>query len=108
MSGKDPSAAVVGSFDTELLQLLARQGRRLPVPVFVVDAVIAGMAAQHVGWTLPLLWMGLVVLVLVARWMVFGRLPAHSLAEEAEDDVAVLDVEALERRDRGHCFHHPL
>ena len=39
---------------------------------------------------------------------VLGRLPAHPLAEEAEDDVAVLDVETLERGDRGHCFHHPL
>ena len=39
---------------------------------------------------------------------VFGRLPAHSLAEEAKDDVAVLDVETLERGYRGHCFHHPL
>ena len=28
---------------------------------------------------------------------VLGRLPAHPLAEEAEDDVAVLDVETLER-----------
>jgi hypothetical protein len=39
---------------------------------------------------------------------VLGRLATHSLAEEAEDDVAVLDVETLERGDRGHCFHHPL
>jgi hypothetical protein len=39
---------------------------------------------------------------------VLGRLSAHSLAEKAEDHVAVLDVETLERRDVGHGFHHPL
>jgi len=38
---------------------------------------------------------------------IFGRLSTHSLAEKAEDDVALLDVETLERRDGGHCFHHP-
>ncbi len=39
---------------------------------------------------------------------VFRRLSAHSFTEEAEDDVAVLDVEALERRNGGHCLHHRL
>ena len=40
---------------------------------------------------------------------VLGGLPPEPPAEEAEHDVAVLDVEALERGDRGrHCFHHPL
>ena len=34
-------------------------------------------------------------------------LAGHPPAEEAEHDVSVLEVEALERRDRGHCFHHP-
>ena len=40
---------------------------------------------------------------------VLGGLPPQPPAEEAEHDVTLLDVEALERRDRGrHCFHHPL
>ena len=39
---------------------------------------------------------------------ILGRLPAHTLAKETEDDVALLEVETLERGDRGHCFHHPL
>ena len=39
---------------------------------------------------------------------VLRGLRADTSAEEAEHDVAVLDVEALERRDGGHCFHHPL
>ncbi len=39
---------------------------------------------------------------------VLRRLTAHSLAEKAENDIAVLDVKTLERGDRHHCFHHPL
>jgi len=35
-------------------------------------------------------------------------LPGHSLAQEAEHDLALLEVEALERRDRRHCVHHHL
>ena len=39
---------------------------------------------------------------------ILGRLPAEPAPKEAEHDVAVLHVEALERRNGGHCFHHPL
>jgi hypothetical protein len=39
---------------------------------------------------------------------VLGGLAADPPAEEAEHDVAMLDVEALERRDRTHGLHHPL
>ena len=38
---------------------------------------------------------------------ILGRLPAQPTAEEAEHDVAVLDVEALERGDGHGCLHHP-
>jgi len=39
---------------------------------------------------------------------VLGTVAAHSPHEKAEHPVAVLDVEALERGDRRHGFHHPL
>ena len=39
---------------------------------------------------------------------VLGGLSTHPAAQEAEHHVTVLDVEALERRNGGHCFHHPL
>ena len=37
---------------------------------------------------------------------ILGGLSAESPAQEAEHDVAVLDVEELERREGCHCFHH--
>ena len=39
---------------------------------------------------------------------VLGAVAAHPPHEEPEHPVAVLDVEALERRDRRHGFHHRL
>ena len=36
---------------------------------------------------------------------VLGRVGPDAPPEEAEHDVPVLDVEALEGRDRGHCLH---
>ena len=35
------------------------------------------------------------------------RVAGHPPAEKPEHDLAVLEVEALERRNRRHCFHHP-
>lgn len=71
----DTAPAEPADFERELLDLLARQGRRLPIPVFIVAAVIAGMAARHHSVVLPSLWLGLVVAVLAVRWSILGRLP---------------------------------
>jgi signal transduction histidine kinase/CheY-like chemotaxis protein len=61
--------------DEALLQLLARQGRRVPYPVGLSAVVIAVMAAGHlVGWV-PALWVALVFGVLGLRWWLLGRLP---------------------------------
>ena len=38
---------------------------------------------------------------------VLGGLAAQPAAQEAEHDVAVLDVERLERGDGHGCLHHP-
>lgn len=78
MSRSDVAAAGAGTFDEELLQLLARQGRRLPVPLFILAAVIAAMAARHVGLLVPLMWLCLVVVVIALRWVVLARLPGLS------------------------------
>lgn len=65
------------SFEEELLQFFARQGRRVPGPVFLVAAVIAAMAAQseEVEPVWPVAWLALVILVLALRSIVLGRLP---------------------------------
>jgi hypothetical protein len=38
---------------------------------------------------------------------ILGRLAAEPPAQEAEHDLAVLDVEVLEWGHGRHCFHHP-
>lgn len=67
-----------GSVDEELLQLLARQGRRVPYPVGLSAVVIAVMASGGVAPLLTGLWVSLVFAVLGLRWWLLGRLPMLS------------------------------
>jgi signal transduction histidine kinase/ActR/RegA family two-component response regulator len=64
-----------GSVDEELLQLLARQGRRVPYPVGLSAVVIAAMAGHNVSTVLTGAWVALVFAVLALRWWLLGRLP---------------------------------
>jgi signal transduction histidine kinase/CheY-like chemotaxis protein len=67
-----PAAA---SVEEELLRLIARQARRVPIPVFVAALMIAALAWKHVpAWTLAG-WLALVVSVMALRWIVLARLP---------------------------------
>ena len=63
------------SVDEALLQLLARQGRRVPYPVGLTALVIAAMAGDRVSPWLSGAWVGLVFAVLALRWWLLGRLP---------------------------------
>lgn len=63
------------SVKLELLQLLARQGRRMPYPVGLSAVVIAAMAAPRLPLWVPVGWVGLVFAVLALRWVLLGRLP---------------------------------
>ena len=59
----------------ELLQLLANQAQRVPVPIFFGAAVIAAVAADDVNPVWPGLWLALIgCLLLLRRWMLV-RLP---------------------------------
>lgn len=62
-------------FVLELLQLLARQGRRVPVPVFLCALLLASIAASQLGGWMPWIWLSMVMLVLLVRWKVLGGLP---------------------------------
>ena len=68
----------------ELVALLARQGRRVPIPVFLCALLQAAMAAGAVGGWWPWLWLGLVTAVLVLRWQVLGRLPSLQRLQPAQ------------------------
>lgn len=81
-----------GGHEDELLRLLAKQGRRVPIPVFLTASLLAFMAAgrlQHpwVAW----LWLALVGFVLLARWRILGGLFANKrLARAQKLNVAIL------------------
>lgn len=64
------------SVKLELLQLLARQGRRMPYPVGLSAVVIAAMASARLPLWVTVGWVGLVFTVLAMRWLVLGRLPS--------------------------------
>lgn len=63
------------TLEEELLRLLARQGRRVPLPVFLASCVIAALALDKVPTWVLAGWLVLVAVVLAIRWTVLGRLP---------------------------------
>jgi signal transduction histidine kinase/CheY-like chemotaxis protein len=63
----------------ELLQLLARQGHRVPIPVFLCALLLASVASSQLGGWLPWAWLAMVTILLTVRWKVLGRLPAAPL-----------------------------
>ncbi len=66
------------TLEEELLRLLARQGRRVPIPVFLASLAIAALAFGDVPtWSLAA-WLVLVAATLAVRWMVLGQLPGLS------------------------------
>lgn len=66
----------VESLEEELLRLLARQVRRVPVVVFAMCAIIAAMASQRVPVIAWSAWLAVVTIVLAVRLVVLRRLPA--------------------------------
>lgn len=59
----------------ELLQLLANQAQRVPIPIFFGASVIAAVAADDVEPIWPALWLALIgCLLLLRRWLLV-RLP---------------------------------
>ncbi len=83
--------------EEELLQLLGRQGRRMPLPVFMAAAMIAWLARDsphtpdaHLG-----LWLLLVVVVLAVRKVVLGRLPQMASVPAARRLATAVALSAL-------------
>ena len=62
------------SLEEELLALLARQARSIPIPVFLAACMIAALAYGYVPSWAPAAWLGLVTAVLVLRWRMLNRL----------------------------------
>ena len=78
------------SLDAELLGLLARQGRRVPIPVFLAALMNASMVYGRVPALGLGAWLLLVALVLAVRWTILGRLPkAPGLSDVARLRIAI-------------------
>jgi signal transduction histidine kinase/ActR/RegA family two-component response regulator len=58
-----------------MLELLAEQSRRVPIPVAVLLVVVAFIAAQQLPPWIPAIWLLLSLGVLMVRRHVLGRLP---------------------------------
>jgi signal transduction histidine kinase len=82
--------------DEELLRLLAKQSRRLPLPIFLAAALIAWLAS-YPGWPAPtlVLWLGLVALVLALRRKLLGRLPAMTTVAVKRRMLGAVGLNAL-------------
>lgn len=72
------SSSAASSLEEELLRMLARQARRIPIPVFLAALMIAALASDYLPAWILATWLALVVAMLVIRWHVLGRLPAQS------------------------------
>ena len=71
----DKDSTVARSLEEELLLMLSRQGKRVPIPVFLAAALIAAFASKYVDKSIWIAWIGIVALVLLLRWAVLSKLP---------------------------------
>ncbi|KQT11464.1 ATP-binding response regulator [Ramlibacter sp. Leaf400] len=74
----------------ELIELFAREARRVPVPVFLSSLLLAAMAWNQLGGSLPWIWLAAATLVLALRWKVLGGLPQASHSLDVKLRIAVL------------------
>ena len=84
MTSAHEPAATAKSLDEALLRVLARQARRIPLPVFVVAVLIAALASERFPAWIFGGWLLVVACVLGARFVVLGRLPSMSRFSDAE------------------------
>lgn len=86
MSRRAPTATL----QHELLRMLAGQARRVPLPVFLAAAMIAGIAHGRVDSAVIAGWLALVAVMLAVRWQLLGRLPEmDSLPERQRLRIAI-------------------
>lgn len=75
----------------ELLALLGRNSRRMPLPVFLACLLIAAVIYDNSSGAGPVLWLLAVVAFLGVRYAVLSRLPhRHDWSEEARLRLAVI------------------
>src|SRR6478752_5301664 len=86
----DEAECIGSDLPDELVRLFARQGKWVPVPVFLCSLLLASMAWNQLGGWLPWFWLSAVTLILAIRWVVLGSLPAAASSSHEKLRVAVL------------------
>ncbi|MGI9288907.1 MAG: ATP-binding response regulator [Pseudomonadales bacterium] len=74
----DGSASTVKSLEEELVALLAKEGKKVPIPVFLTAAMIAALASSQLPAIAWASWLALVAAMLTLRWVALSRLPGMS------------------------------
>jgi len=79
------------TLDEELLRLISKYGSQVPLPVFLVAALISYLAAKSVPLWICLSWLASVTLILSIRYYVLKRLPSwHYIPTAVKMRVALL------------------
>jgi signal transduction histidine kinase/CheY-like chemotaxis protein len=91
----EQSSPATASLEEELLRSLARQARRVPVPVFLAALMIAGLASDRVPTWILAAWLALVVAALATRWIVLGWLVQRTDVPERERLRAAIALSAM-------------
>lgn len=60
--------------DLRLIELLAHQNRRVPLPIALLLVIVAALGMRVLPDWIPLLWLALALGVLLVRWRVVARL----------------------------------
>jgi len=79
------------TFEAQLVELLARPARRVPIPVLIAALTIAGMAFDNVPKPLLIGWCVLAMLATTLRGVVMARISRqHSVPNQTRLRIAVL------------------
>jgi signal transduction histidine kinase/CheY-like chemotaxis protein len=61
--------------DLRLIELLAEQNRRVPLPITLLLVLVAALGVRVLPQWIPLLWLALALGILLVRWRLLDRLP---------------------------------
>lgn len=84
MTFADEPAAGAGSLEEALLRVVSTRSRRIQFAVFGIALMMAALGARHLPLWICAGWLVLVAAVLIARYVILGRLPASTRLTVAE------------------------
>ncbi len=89
------AAAAPHSLYGELLQLIALQARRVPIPLAAASALMAAMLAAYVPWMVSALWLLGVTALIAVRTRILTQLPQdRSRSEDRRLSIAAVTFAA--------------